>query len=462
VQKEKTKKVILSVLKALLILVLLVYGINLFDEDIDHRIERAEIFSDGPTEVAGNLAFAMYGLTAPVGNEIAAWGGLKHTIDVRDVRSRMLGVERKKNKREDSRELSSIDISILGCKEYLKATCRAQYVRHKKKVAHLRKKHRIVLERYASLNNYTFLREPRVTDWFVPIISYHVAVGANRIESARIAIIATNGHRQEAIRKLGREIKLWRMVLAQSRSVIGKMVAINVLDRAIMLASEITRDLGLSSSELKQLYRLLLPLEHSEYDMREAFYEEWRSSYNSFGYIFLDDDTELLGFSDNKVLAKVQDFFIRPLFQLNATLNTQFEDYIRTEKIGAQNGPEFLKSLEKITSNEFRDQGGIKWHWIYNPTGKILNNIGGGPYLYVPYKKRIHDLDIRLTLVRTQIVIKQKRMTSKQISKYVNKITNPVTGKPIKVNLETRVITTSRLGRTNEKPIEGEMQISIK
>ncbi len=224
----------------------------------------------------------------------------------------------------------------------------------------------------------------------------------------------------EFIKQLYKDIKFWKLMLAQGSLLIDKMVALSNIRRDILHLSEFIRIKDIQASELVTINKILQHLPAKDIDLSDAFETETKFI---FGY--------------SNYIEKESSIFNNMFFQPNATNNYHYEINVKAQ-IDLAKMPLKQFILERESKTQRQNNSKLKLHYLYNPIGKILTEYGGsagGDYI-----ARAHDLQNIINLVRVQLQIKLTK--DENITNILSKPENlnPYTDKPFAYNKQDNLI----------------------
>ncbi|MCF6317673.1 MAG: hypothetical protein L3J83_00080 [Proteobacteria bacterium] len=222
----------------------------------------------------------------------------------------------------------------------------------------------------------------------------------------------------EFIEQLYKDIKFWKMVLAQGNLLIDKIMALSSIRRDLLHLSEFIRTKNIAPNELITINKILQQLPSEDIDLSDAFEAEAK---------FM--------FGTNYYIEKESSIFDNLFFQPNATNNNYYETSIKPQKILSKMPlKQFIEYFigKRQSETQIQPSADIKFHYLYNPLGKILTEYGKcncGDYIAIAY-----DVANMIKLVQTQLKI--KLATDNSIINILAKPENlnPYTDKPFAYN----------------------------
>lgn len=210
------------------------------------------------------------------------------------------------------------------------------------------------------------------------------------IGKLRLAELIAQGDPQEALQLLEKEMRFWRMVLRESQSIIGKMVAVRGFSDRIQFISQVLLVSPHEGDELlNKLKEMVTPLTQEELDISEAVLHDLRVVYSM---------QELDSGIDH---GKIGEALIAWSTQEIASYNTYFEEFIKPSMaLSKLDSPSFKRehALFRIgleqSSNTFMPN-------IYNPGGELI--VSELYYDESPYMARVHDLNGMFILLNLKL-----------------------------------------------------------
>jgi hypothetical protein len=277
----------------------------------------------------------------------------------------------------------------LGCLDKLKAEV-AEHPNGNKRT-------HVLLERYHHILEQPHFEEiDELKDGF-PVPPYHHFLQLGRLQ------LAIHAHHQDAeafIAALEKDIRFWRMVLIESKSLMAKMVAVAGLWTDLQYVSEFAATTHLEAAQLKKVQHLIQPLTTAELDIGEAFLTEQR--------YFSDAQLDHIPAPKRWVIALT--------LQENATLNLMHSAFTQPiVALSKGSGSDFYEALQVKRSRAEKKHYRIFPPTLYNLGGKLL--ISEGAYRADDYIARIHDLNTLFSLVSLQIDIELS--STSNISNYL-------------------------------------------
>lgn len=220
------------------------------------------------------------------------------------------------------------------------------------------------------------------------------------------------------------DLKFWRIVLSESQTILGKMIALNALRSDLQaLSYALSQQSNLSDTQRQELQVLFLPLSTKEIEIDEALLTELR--------MMIEDKQKFFLFFT--ATPEGEPWFLNLLVQPTASVNRHFKyTYQPTYNFSKLTAPEFytraqasIKPVEFSRFNPYNLGGKIK----LSQPGQIADYIG-----------RVHDLAGFYSLVSLQLeltVNTQQDITERiALSSYKN----PYTEKPFDYDATTNAL----------------------
>ena len=215
--------------------------INAFDEDLNAEIAPFTDFNNIAPSDDKNAYFHLMGMPAPVGsrphesgkalvyraNKIAEERGLAAEPDLWEVEKELFGKKRV--------EIQGNVSTLCSPRE---KPCLDTYIKNKNNIRKLIANNQVLFNRAKHLRGYPHYSERQGTELDFPIAQYSKALP--RLYLADAALKAHSGQLSRALTILENDARFWRMMLGESHTMIGKMIAVAYLDHTVSLTSELT------------------------------------------------------------------------------------------------------------------------------------------------------------------------------------------------------------------------------
>lgn len=441
----KTKKALkwMTIVLAFLFigLPLLLAAINAFDEDLKPEALAFADFSGETITPEQNGYFAWVGLRAPVGEH-------PHTHGMQIVAQL--------NKKLDTVPHDVHDIidhdTVLGPKA-LKFTsnlaslcgrdatgCLDRYRPKSGEIEKQVRENKVLLERYRSLYRYPHFQETLKPRYYAHI--FYDPGSVSSLARAQYALHALRGNPLLALRELREDTEFWRRTLAETRSLIGKMLAVAAIQRNAQLTSEIVARYPTDKNTLALGTQAVLPLTDVERDLTKVYRNEFAIHMYLFGIVSAEQSTPCTTeFIYDCAVDKLTRTF---LFKPHASTNLSFERFSEIAARSRLPAMEFLKGTkERLASDQYGWKWWLSsWHFAYNPIGKILNAIAEPAY--ANYTVRIHNLDGFLRLVSLSLAARQQSVRDADMPLFLarasSNLRNPYTNESMLWDADNRTI----------------------
>lgn len=423
---------ILLIPAALFILLLI---INAFDQEIRPEALAFVDFSKEQIPDEQNAYFALMGHAAPLGDDPHQKG-----IEIINVHNRRVSEVRGYDP-----TIGDIRDKVLGPKKLVfqgkamelcdrnSVRCLSAYREKARVIREMLRANRLLVERYYQLYRYPHFRETAKESAYVLVPFDDSAT--NALVRAAIGLQAHDGQIHEALKALQRDTRFWRLVFGECRTLIEKMIAIARVRRNVQLLSEIIASRSLNGKDINIAREILTPLSGSELDFQKVFRSEFAFTKN------IIENTSDWGEQDDTWSESSPWYFLaRPLFKTNATINLMYERH-RDLAALAQLPPDRL--MKQLVLEESKSDSGaqrINWHFVYNPMGKLLADMGRAPY--IEYLGRTQNLGALIRLVTLQLFAKERGVSDSQMQSYLAQteagLMNPYTGEPARWDAQNR------------------------
>lgn len=378
----------ISITLAIALGVLFIPNLRIFDETLDPEITR-RIADLPPPPLQGNAALYLYGLPAADDMSPATVG---------EAVIRLLQQKRAEGKTanlndEEHHAIYGGSNLDKDWRERYDERCNVRLDKHcfAKQLALVKdnpvKDPRLLkqLDRYRELIRQPhFIEAHRGMDFHSPLPDFHQIWLLGRITTAQAYLTGT---RTEFIAVTQADMAFWRLVLRESQTLVGKMVATAALQKNLLNISFTLKEIpSLSDEETQALTSLLKPLTQDEVMIDKALTGDLS--------IMVESQRDLLKhFSPDPSFRKL---ILSLMEQTTASANLHFKQtYLPAYKLSQMNAPEFYLNAQKpLTPLRFSRLN------PYNLGGKIqLAKI----WPVADYIGRAHDLNGIYTLVRLQL-----------------------------------------------------------
>jgi hypothetical protein len=317
------------------------------------------------------------------------------------------------------------------CDYKLSETCLKQYTTQYTKVITSKSLNKLLLERYSELVGYQDFQEKPELGSVTEIPPYQPVL----LLSKNYLAFSYQESPAAFLQALKNDMAFWKTVARQSNTLIAKLVAFSSLENHIYLASLFIQDNNLTEVETLHLKELLSALTMEQFDIAEAFISE-----EKWGFKYMQEIEKYT----NSLLQDLSLLFL----QRNATSNQHYnyvtKPLLRISKLSTRSFYEQKSQcLDRATCpfyaySHYYSYSELGTNFLYNPIGKKLN-MAAIPN-YSDYIEGMHQVATYLNLVRLQLEIASSpEIPADDIVKQ-STIKNPITGQPMDIDTEKRVI----------------------
>jgi hypothetical protein len=297
----------------------------------------------------------------------------------------------------------------------------------------------VLLERYRTVYRYPHFHETIKPRYYAPL--FYDPASVSGLVRAQLALHALRGDHLLALRQLRDDTQFWRRILIDSRSLVGKMIAVAAVQRNVQLTSEIIARYPTNKYTLALAAQAMQPLTAQERDLTKAYRNEFALNMHFFTTLPAEqrEPCTAESIADCAIDRLTTTFLFKP----NATVNRSFVSFRETAARSKLPAPEFLKQAKESQASDQYDWDWLSsWHFAYNPIGKILNAIAVP--VYDSYTARVHNLDGFLRLVSLSLAAKGQAIhdadTPGFIARAETNLRNPYTNEPMKWDAGNRAI----------------------
>lgn len=280
------------------------------------------------------------------------------------------------------------DYHTLDCQFREKPECFEQLIQQVSSSGNPSPRTTLTLNRYRELLASDYFLEPPFMVWDSPLPNFDLAMKAGFMTLSQAYIAGEDAF----LDQLTQDMHFWRLVLDQSHSILGKMVANAVLHRDLAFLSHFLRTHTPSPEQHAIIAKLLTPLSENERDISEAFYEELRVTASSGRFAFAY-------YSPSQLAATLHYFSYQP----KATLNDYYQYFIEPSvKLAKAEGPQFVALAGSAVPYPAPS---VMPPSLFNLAGKLAlkQEAIGAPADYIG---RMHNLDGIYRLVHLQLLVK--------------------------------------------------------
>ncbi len=417
------KKVSIRIFVALLALIAAVLIINSFDEELRPEVRTALAWQADALPDENNLFYALIGLHAALDHDVFRMGQL--ISEAHEKHYRQYGPVPMFDP-ESVPGARALELVVDGhelCAVSADTRCLADYRENADWYRRTLADNRLLLSRYRALYGYPAYGEPWLMAWSIP--SYANVFRLQRLAHAAIGLQWLEGETRQASDALSRDIRLWRRMLAGSRTLLSKMIALAHVSRDIGLFVEMY-DSRPADRHLRTAFQdaFAAPFSTEERNFRDVMTTELQVTAELFSRDPLDDRDP--GWSHYADLA--WQFF---LLKENASLNDLYDSHMAAAELSEL--PDTAYAAGRETYRQRYEDSGFGWDMIYNPAGKLLSRMGAEPF--PRYIAEIRAIDGRLRLLRLKTRIHAKAICGEDIPGFLATsappLRNPFTGRPM-------------------------------
>lgn len=293
-----------------------------------------------------------------------------------------------------------------------------------------------LLSRYLALQKYLDWQDPtRPGDFSVPFMSRAALMSAQSLMHAAVLVAIEKKQTGKALEMLGDDFRFVRNMLGSKDSLLGKMVATNMLVRDLAALSEI---IGERPADLKpywgQIDKMLEPLSASQLSLANAyrFEQRWILSATSHLNFYQATGVEV---------PSLPDVWIAHHFKRNATGNLMFKFWENMLKTADVRDASYTPPVENLGAAAFPRYPRLTG-FMHNQAGKVLALVSAPEYSQYP--NRLYDLNALNTMVRLRLALARNNVSANEVPAFLLKadmsLLNPETGKPFEWDAEQKQI----------------------
>lgn len=393
----KIMKYTLILLSLVLLPIALLAGVNLavFDEALDEPVARA-LAVNREWVLEGNGFAYLYGLSASSNisaeqqaSEVLALMAQLSSVSRKSELGAALGEKLNQlvtNNDADAEWLAEYD--ALDCRFRDDPACFSALVAQVSNIGSMPLRAKKVLGRYQKMLNMKVFIEPQFMDWETSFPDFQLAM---KLGFLNLATAYEKGKGEYFLAQLEKDMQYWRLVLAQSHTVLGKMVANAVLHRDLCFLSFYLLEQSPTDVQKRNIASFIKPLTADERDISEAFLEELRIAHAIGLYVH-----------NPKAMANLLQAIA---YQPNATLNNYYQ-YLTAPaiKLSKLSGKYLLSNIA-INGDKYPGAS-IFPPSVFNLAGKLFfkNQL----WSTVDYTARMHNLDGMYRLLNLQLIAKSE------------------------------------------------------
>jgi hypothetical protein len=396
-----------------------VVAINLFDRELSPEA-RAYLESGAPPKFSRDTGWALLnGIDAPIGVDPREHAERRHRDIAREERGRAPSPEAKPLSVRGGTELLCTPESA-DCLELLRA--------RPDSVDTLVEDNRVLLERYDELQRTPGLRDAFGQLFFIsPNIHFGVVMDTQRVRLSQLSALAVRGRTAEAARMLEADAQFFRRWLADSGSLLAKMLAARGLARDLLLAAELARAAQpLTPEAAATLLRTAAPVGPAERGFAPILRHEAWTFMGRIDRLVADPrNTAPLQGAGTPFLPELAGRTLRR----NDTLDRMVAVHRAWESLDGVDSAALVAAIEAVRAE--RDRLSRRdWTAIYNFAGRSI--LAESAVDIANYVKRLRDLDALAAAARCVIRLHGARAPREAAAAHVaRECTNPLTGKSL-------------------------------
>ena len=381
------KKITLWSIATLLLLIALFFMLNQIDEKLQPEAEKLLQPRQIQVPPEKNAYFSLIGLSAPSGENAAAWG-MKIS---------------QSNVPQDKQSKAAKPLCDLEEHHCLRIA--NQYP---KQLQHALLQQQELTNRYLSARQLPQFAESGDN----PYPDFSAAFRAQTLRHAQVGLWVAEGKMDAVWVELAEDMAFQRRNLAGAQTLIGKMVSLSALQRDYVLLADLMR-----TQPNARVSTLLAPLTLAERDMLPAIQHEFRlsaASLRAFKYV-----PEEWGHAASWI-----DFIRAPLMKnlllRNASINRIYQLEQADESV-AQASPQNLAQKRAEAQALMTQLAKINWRNFYNPVGKWLIDLNRADYHR--YIRRPWELNAFMRLLTLQQQIIEQNISANDIPQFLARST---------------------------------------
>lgn len=235
-----------------------------------------------------------------------------------------------------------------------------------------------LLERYQALIQRPGWRESDAANMAFVFPPYQLALNGQQLLLLQAWQRARAGDAAAAQALLNSDLQFWRRVLRESDVLIGKTIASSAIRRHFALGNLVLREQAIAPPA-----GWAVPFTVEERSMRRALAGELRLVEGSM------DSALASAVPAHTWLERVGGALQAPFLKRQATINLVAADYDVLAAVSERS----LAAIPEALAQAQAKAAAVGPGWIYNPTGRVLQQIGSGTLLYGDYLLRSADLE---------------------------------------------------------------------
>ncbi len=311
----------------------------------------------------------------------------------------------------------------------------------------LQTEHASLLQRYEQLKTYAYFQQP-LTMVFESPIEFKALTQAARFALMRTALdMQAPATQERGLTRLAQEAKYWRSVLAQSESLVEKMIAASLVTQQARLASEIISTYPLAANTYAaQISAATQALSAAQLSMQWPMHSEFAM----LSRLLMNPQALLQPQAPLLTSLNATRLVYKPQTTVNR-VSSYFDTVLQTQSLPAKELLE--RQAQRTQANSF------SWfspRTLINPIGEIL--VSTATPNFSDYSLRMHDLDalLRLTEVQRQIVLKSVPPT--EVAAFVAQLGpalhDPYTQAPLSWKADTQTLSVqAHSSKAKDRPV---------
>ena len=439
----------------LVVLGLLFFGINWFDEDLSSEGKALLIAPLNPYKPEENLYLALLGFDAKEGESPIAAGQAKVAAYEKEIAVVLKDPQYVPRIFPDppwaKKEKLEFQGKIDFC-ESLTRSCLADLEIHKTEIGRLLRANRELYRRYSRFHDLKGFHETATPTYYV--MTPYVPRQVRQLYLANIALLFQSGtrlQRKAALADFRDDIRTWRRELRGSGSLISKMLALVYLQGDYAALADIIADGKLDVESVSPEIRSALAMSEDDWKIGNFLAFEYRSTAFMWDQMRVargEQTTQGSAWEERGWWGRFYDQITSQFFKFNATRNLHAKVAMRLQEMSDADPAKFSVARDAYRI-WLRDNIEFGVHYVYNPLGKILMNVVSNGY--ENYSLRTYDGAAFQRLVRLGYEIRNQKVEDKAIPSFIQKnpqwASHPVDGRSFVWDEKKREITVQTLGQ---------------
>lgn len=459
---KRIAKILLGLLGAVVVILLVFVGINLFDEDLNPAAKpvlEIPAMTLAP-ERNGYLYLAGFG-AAPDKNPHAVGKEIERITQAHYRQADSWLTAPKIDEKVAGRGILFPHGALDKICDARKQPCLDRYLAEAAKINELARANALILERYQRLIAYPGYQDRTLYTYHDPIPAYGGVAVASRMTMARAALRVAAGQHRQGAEAIASDVRFWRRVLANSSTLIGKMVAVRRIEDDLKLLNElIARYPAFAREQAVLLAGVTHPLSIAEAELCSVLNQELTVGVR---YIYFlgqsrwkrrNEMREAIGYLGSSALSRLS--LLAPIgFLPNASLNLANDLNVAAVSFcGAKPsalGGAVAESKSRVETVMKNRASGLDL--LYNPLGKLIMDVAT-PALE-DYRYRLIDLDGYLRATALHARIRATGTPDNAVPGFIAQAGaayhDPYTDKPIVWDAKARTLTITWNGKPKKE-----------